>query len=175
MARFLHCFPPSLRVLAPAAAAAAQSLLPGIGWRRSDDATPWRGRPTVLISMPCCTAMPRSTARCMKPAARGSAGEEGEKTEGLRRQAWSQMMHEKKAKKKRAQHVFRADKEPRAPRDGVIKKTTRATNPADYTLGRAKGTVTSSLKRKTFVAALDESDRRQYNVLKRLDATHEFV
>jgi len=84
-------------------------------------------------------------------------------------------MHEKKAKKKRAQHVFRADKEPRAPRDGVIKKTTRATNPADYTLGRAKGTVTSSLKRKTFVAALDESDRRQYNVLKRLDATHEFV
>ncbi|CEL93562.1 unnamed protein product [Vitrella brassicaformis CCMP3155] len=43
--------------------------------------------------------MPRSTARCMKPAARGSAGEEGEKTEGLRRQAWSQMMHEKKAKK----------------------------------------------------------------------------
>jgi len=71
--------------------------------------------------------------------------------------------------------LFRAVKEPCAPREGVIKKTTQATNPNDHTLGGAKGTVISSLKRKRFVDALEESSRRKYNALKQLDPTHEFV
>jgi len=66
-------------------------------------------------------------------------------------------------------------KEPRAPGESVIKKTTRTTNHDDYTLGRAKGTVISSLKRKIFVDALEESSRRKYNALKQLAPKHEFV
>uniref|UniRef100_A0A6U4B4H2 Uncharacterized protein n=1 Tax=Vitrella brassicaformis TaxID=1169539 RepID=A0A6U4B4H2_9ALVE len=118
MARFLRFSPTSLRILVPAAATKAQSLLPGIGWRRSDDATPWLCQPMAFVSIPR-----EQLARCMRQACNESAGED-EEIERPRQQEWSQMMHEKKEEKRRDEHTFRAVKELRASREGVIKKTT---------------------------------------------------